>query len=143
MVQSDERGPGRNPEMRATDAETSVASRSRTNAEPSALMEAVLERGNLMRAYQRVVRNKGAAGVDAKRRARLAIKPDTSHSWSEVSSRYILHDQKVSSVISHMWTMVNAVVSGQYCYLHCHIVRLRYLGGSQVGGITSRASNQK
>ena len=65
MVQSDERGPGRNPEMRATDAETSVASRSRTNAEPSALMEVVLERGNLMRAYQRVVGNKGAAGVDA------------------------------------------------------------------------------
>lgn len=61
MVQSDERGPGRNPEMRATDAETSVASRSRTNAEPSALMEVVLERGNLMRAYQRVVGNKGAA----------------------------------------------------------------------------------
>lgn len=27
-------------------------------------MEAVVERGNLMRAYQRVIRNKGAAGVD-------------------------------------------------------------------------------
>ena len=63
MVQSDERGPGRNPEMRAPGAETAVASRSWTNAEPSALMEAVLERGNLMRAYQRVVRNKGAAAI--------------------------------------------------------------------------------
>ena len=27
-------------------------------------MEAVCERGNLMKAYERVVRNKGAAGVD-------------------------------------------------------------------------------
>ncbi len=57
MVQADERGAGRYPGVRAIGAETTVASRSRTNAEPSALMEAVLERGNLMRAYQRVVRN--------------------------------------------------------------------------------------
>ncbi len=35
----------------------------RTKAEP-ALMEAVVERSNMQRAYQRVVRNKGAAGVD-------------------------------------------------------------------------------
>jgi len=33
-------------------------------AESNGLMEAVCERGNLMLAYQRVVRNKGAAGVD-------------------------------------------------------------------------------
>lgn len=65
MVQTDERGTGLYPGIRATGAETTVASRSRTNAEPTPLMEAVLERGNLMRAYQRVVRNKGAAGVDA------------------------------------------------------------------------------
>ena len=36
---------------------------SRAKAEP-ALMEAVVERSNMQRAYQRVVRNKGAAGVD-------------------------------------------------------------------------------
>ena len=34
-----------------------------TKAEP-ALMEAAVERSNMQRAYQRVVRNKGAAGVD-------------------------------------------------------------------------------
>ena len=34
-----------------------------TKAEP-ALMEAVVERSNMRRAYERVVRNKGAAGVD-------------------------------------------------------------------------------
>jgi RNA-directed DNA polymerase len=35
-----------------------------TKAEASGLMEAVVERGNLKLAYQRVVENKGAAGVD-------------------------------------------------------------------------------
>lgn len=44
-------------------AETPTGLQSRTNAEP-ALMEAVVERGNLQRAYDRVLRNKGAAGVD-------------------------------------------------------------------------------
>ena len=36
----------------------------RTKAESMGLMEAVCERGNLFKAYERVVRNKGAAGVD-------------------------------------------------------------------------------
>src|SRR5213596_1790849 len=50
----------------ATRAEADVATRSRTKAElaTTSLMEAVMERGNLKLAYQRVVENKGAAGVD-------------------------------------------------------------------------------
>ena len=39
------------------------ANAARTKAEPT-LMEAAVERSNMQRAYQRVVRNKGAAGVD-------------------------------------------------------------------------------
>jgi group II intron reverse transcriptase/maturase len=44
-----------------------MATRTRTKAEVAAtgVMEAVVDRGNLMLAYQRVVANKGAAGVDA------------------------------------------------------------------------------
>jgi RNA-directed DNA polymerase len=45
-------------------AEASTANRMQTKAEASGLMEAVVERGNLKLAYQRVVENKGAAGVD-------------------------------------------------------------------------------
>lgn len=41
-----------------------AASLTRTKAESMSLMEAVCERGNLLKAYERVVRNKGAAGVD-------------------------------------------------------------------------------
>jgi len=58
---------GQNPEGALHGAETDVTTRSRTKAEwarTSGLMDAVCERGNLKLAYQRVVKNKGAAGVD-------------------------------------------------------------------------------
>lgn len=55
---------GRNPEDGLRGAEAEVTTRSRTKAERGGLMEAVCERGNLMLAYQRVVENKGTAGVD-------------------------------------------------------------------------------
>jgi RNA-directed DNA polymerase len=45
-------------------AEASAGGRMQTKAEASRLMEAVVERRNLQLAYQRVVENKGAAGVD-------------------------------------------------------------------------------
>ena len=48
-------------------AETFTAALSRTNAPAPSLMEAVVERGNMRLAYQRVVENKGAAGVDGLR----------------------------------------------------------------------------
>ena len=56
----------RNSVEAAACAEAEVATRTRTKAEAAtaSLMEAVVERGNLMLAYQRVVENKGAAGVD-------------------------------------------------------------------------------
>lgn len=58
---------GRNSVDAAAGAEVDVATRTRTKAEvaTTSLMEAVVERGNLKLAYQRVVENKGAAGVDA------------------------------------------------------------------------------
>ena len=53
--------------MALSGAEADVTTRLRTKAEleqASGLMDAVCERGNLKLAYQRVVENKGAAGVD-------------------------------------------------------------------------------
>jgi len=56
---------GRNLAEAVTSAEADWAARSRTKAGArSGLMEAVCERGNLWLADQRVVENKGAAGVD-------------------------------------------------------------------------------
>lgn len=48
-------------------AEAHTATASRTNAPVPSLMEAVVERGNMRLAYQRVVENKGAPGVDGLR----------------------------------------------------------------------------
>jgi group II intron reverse transcriptase/maturase len=58
---------GRNAEGALHGAEADVTTRPRTKAEweqENGLMDAVCERGNVMLAYQRVVKNKGAAGVD-------------------------------------------------------------------------------
>lgn len=55
---------GRYPRMTADRAQASAASETWTNAEPDTLMERVLAPANLRRAYQRVVRNKGAPGAD-------------------------------------------------------------------------------
>lgn len=60
-------GSGRNSEGAAVRVEAETANHRRAKAElerESGLMETVCERGNLMLAYQRVVENKGAAGVD-------------------------------------------------------------------------------
>jgi group II intron reverse transcriptase/maturase len=67
QAQAGAKRAGRNPVMAAARDEADLATRRRTKAEAAAieLMEAVVERGNLWLAYERVVKNKGAAGVDA------------------------------------------------------------------------------
>ena len=58
---------GQNPEGAARGAETDVTTRLRTKAEwalGGGLLDVVCERGNLWLAYDRVMKNKGAAGVD-------------------------------------------------------------------------------
>ncbi|QTQ30726.1 Group II intron reverse transcriptase/maturase [Aromatoleum bremense] len=60
-------GSGRYPEGAGLRVEAESTGVERTKAElerMSELMEAVCERGNLWLAYERVIRNKGAAGVD-------------------------------------------------------------------------------
>jgi len=56
--------PGRNPGGVVSGAETDATTHMRTKAESEGLMEAVVSRGNLWSAYERVMRNKGSAGVD-------------------------------------------------------------------------------
>ena len=67
-------------------AETMTELELRTNAEP-ALMEAVLERGNLKRAYDRVLRNKGAAGVDALEASELG--GHLTRHWPTIKARLL------------------------------------------------------
>jgi RNA-directed DNA polymerase len=62
-------GGGRNPTEACGGAEPSTATAGRTKAEVAteALMEQVVERGNMWAAYERVLRNKGAPGPDGLR----------------------------------------------------------------------------
>lgn len=55
---------GRNPLRAVSGAEDVTAAAGRTKPEALRLMEAVVDRDNMWRAYQRVVENKGSPGVD-------------------------------------------------------------------------------
>ena len=57
-------GQGQTPEFRPVGVETVPASSSWKKAEPAPLMEAVIDKANMARAYRRVVANKGAPGAD-------------------------------------------------------------------------------
>ena len=58
------RGAGRKPSTNRRGAEVYAATSGRTKSEDQLLMEQVVERSNMGLAYQRVMQNKGAAGVD-------------------------------------------------------------------------------
>ncbi len=67
QVDAGKEDSGQNSEGALHGAETDMTTRKRTKAEwerESGLMDAVCERGNLWLAYDRVLKNKGAAGVD-------------------------------------------------------------------------------
>ena len=58
---------GRNPGMAHAGAEMGTGTDGQTKSESHALMERVVERGNMQRAYGQVMRNRGAPGIDGMR----------------------------------------------------------------------------
>jgi group II intron reverse transcriptase/maturase len=80
-------------------AETDVTPRLRTKAEwerGSGLMDIVCERGNLMLAYDRVVKNKGAAGVDGIGIAEF--KDHLKQHWPTIKAKLLTGDYVPSPV---------------------------------------------
>ena len=88
----------RNSVAAATRAEVDVATRTWTKAEvtTTGLMEAVVERGNLRLAYQRVVENKGAAGVDAITVSEL--KDHLKRHWPTIRARLLAGEYRPMAV---------------------------------------------
>jgi group II intron reverse transcriptase/maturase len=89
----------RNADDTGQGVETDVTTRPRTKAElerESGLMEAVCERGNLMLAYQRVVENKGAAGVDGIGVAEF--KDHLKQHWPAIKAKLLTGDYMPSPV---------------------------------------------
>lgn len=82
---------GPNPGTAATRAEADLAARTRTKAQAMPnLMEAVVERGNMRLAYQRVIENKGAAGVDGI--ATTELKEHLKQHWPTIKARVLAGD---------------------------------------------------
>ena len=63
-VTTEREEPGRNLGGALSGAEVDMTTRRRAKAEANGMMEAVCERGNMLLAYERVMKNKGASGVD-------------------------------------------------------------------------------
>ncbi len=89
---------GRNPGSAGTRAEADVATHTRTKAgvATTSLMEAVVERGNLRLAYQRVTGNKGAAGVDGV--AVSGLKDHLKRHWPVMRARLLAGDYQPMAV---------------------------------------------
>lgn len=81
------RGSEQNSPVLIDGVEIDTAASGRTKAEISLTMNAVISRENLMLAYQRVVENKGAAGVD--NLSVLELKPWLKQYWPSVKSTLI------------------------------------------------------
>jgi group II intron reverse transcriptase/maturase len=99
MGQGIQEGVGRNPADTEVRVEADAGAHSWTNAEPNALMERVLERPNLVRAYQRVMSNKGAAGID--QMPVSALKGHLQQHWPALRERLLAgnyHPQPVRRV---------------------------------------------
>ena len=89
----------RNVDAVALGAEADMTTRLRAKAElerESGLMEAVCERGNLKLAYQRVVENKGAAGVDGVEVAEF--KDHLKQHWPTIKAKLLAGSYMPSAV---------------------------------------------
>ncbi|MFH1603263.1 MAG: group II intron reverse transcriptase/maturase [Pseudomonadota bacterium] len=99
QADTDEEVTARNAGTALFGAKTDVTIRLRTKAElkqESELMEAVCERGNLKLAYQRVVKNKGGAGVDGIGVA--AFKDHLKQHWPTIKAKLLVGEYMPQAV---------------------------------------------
>ncbi|MBE0490581.1 MAG: group II intron reverse transcriptase/maturase [Halomonas sp.] len=89
-------GQGQIPEPRPVGVETVPASSSWTKAEPAPLMEAVVDKANMARAYRRVVANKGAPGADGMTVHQLA--DHLKQHWSTLRERLLAGEYHPSPI---------------------------------------------
>jgi len=88
---------GRNPQGYGVGASNDTARRDHSGQRTDRLMEAVVGRENMFSAYKRVVRNKGAAGVDAMGIEEL--KPFLQIHWAQVKEQLLKGSYKPQPVL--------------------------------------------
>jgi len=89
-------GSGRNPREYGVGVSSATARKEETRPEDEKLMEEVVERKNLVKAYRRVVRNGGAAGVDDMTVGEL--KPYLQKAWPEIKEALLADEYKPQPV---------------------------------------------
>ncbi|MDQ2989780.1 MAG: group II intron reverse transcriptase/maturase [Pseudomonadota bacterium] len=89
-------GDERNSSWIASGAEDGTAADGQTKAEGLRQMDAVVERHNLWRAYERVMRNKGAAGVD--RLTVFEFKTWLQQHWPSVKTALLAGDYMPTAI---------------------------------------------
>jgi RNA-directed DNA polymerase len=87
MPESPPEDEGRKPTESGKGASSEAARREPVRPEESQLMEAVVARENMFRAYERVVSNKGAAGVDGMTVEQL--KPYLQEHWAKIKEELL------------------------------------------------------
>jgi len=89
-------GSGRNPREEGVGASSAAAMEGESRPEDEMLMEEVVESRNLIKAYRRVVRNKGAAGIDGMTVEEL--KPHLQREWPQIKEQLLGGRYKPQSV---------------------------------------------
>lgn len=87
---------GRNPREHGLGAASAVAAKDNLPQTPEQLMDKVVEKGNMTRAYKRVVANKGAPGIDKMTTGELA--DHLKEVWPQVKEELLFGDYRPSPV---------------------------------------------
>src|SRR5262245_3509613 len=90
-------GSGRNPRGTVRGASKVTARREGSSPEEEQLMEAVVERGNMLTALQRVMSNRGAAGVD--KMTVEELKPYLREEWKRIKEELLTDEYRPSAVL--------------------------------------------
>jgi len=88
---------GRNPQGYGVGASNGTARRDHSGQRTDRLIEAVVGRENMFSAYNRVVRNKGAAGVDAM--SVKELKPFLQAHWAQIKEQLLKGSYKPQPVL--------------------------------------------
>ena len=87
MPETTPEGSGRNLRVAGSGASSATARKGNFCSETEKMMEAVVERKNMIKAYKRVVGNRGAAGVDGMSTEKL--KPYLQANWGRIKEQLV------------------------------------------------------
>src|SRR5579862_5170513 len=89
---------GRNPPGPVAGAEARTAAGGQTKPEALRLMETAVERSNMQRAYERVVKNQGAPGVDGL--TVTEFKPWLQAHWPKIRQALLAGEYRASHLLA-------------------------------------------